>query len=49
MQQCIAIDNGPRQTGLSRSERLGNVNIYDGKDGKEALLEDGGYVHMFIS
>ena len=46
-QQCIAIDDSPSQTGLSRSERLGDVNVYDGKDGNEALMGDDGYVHFF--
>ena len=47
VQQCIAIDDSPSQTGLSRSERLGDVNVYDGEDGNEALMEDDGYVHFF--
>ena len=49
VQQCVAIDDSPSQTGLSRSERLGDVNVYDGEDGNEALMEDDGYVHMFAS
>ena len=49
VQQCVAIDDSPSQTGLSRSERLGDVNVYDGEDGNEALMEDDGYVHMFTS
>ena len=32
---------------LVGSERLGDVNVYDGENGNEALLEDGGYVHFF--
>ena len=49
VQQCIAIDDGPSQTGFSRSERLGNVNVYDGKDGNKTSMEDGGDVHMITS
>ena len=47
VQQCIAIDDSPSKTGLSRSEKLGDVNVYDGEDGNDALMDDDGYVHFF--
>ena len=31
-----------------RLERLGDVNVYAGEDGNEALMENNGYVHFFL-